>query len=101
MTPGKVSTSISCSDARWVGKVAHLGLGKVNVVNRLGGQARDDGGNLLGRKPEMRGRPVVETGRQITHRGIAVSFNLNDNAFDYFPHLSISSTDGSLIDTLL
>ena len=72
------------------GETPNLGLGELDVVDRLGGQTLNRGRDLVLGEPEVVRRPVVELHGQLPHRGIAPRIDVRENSFDRGPDALIA-----------
>ena len=70
-------------------EVAHLGLGEPDIRDRVLGDLRDDGGDVVVAQPEGGRGPLVEFLRKLAHGRVAARRHVGEYAFDGLLDLAI------------
>jgi len=77
------------------GEVAHLRLGKLDVLEIALCDLRNRAFDLGRAQLEIRRRPIVELLRELAHGGVASGLDLVKNLLDGFANLGVGGLDGA------
>ena len=82
-------------------KVAHLRLGKFDILEVALRHLRDGVLDLLRAEAEILRRPVVEFLRQVGHRRILTRVDIGEDALHRFAHLGVGGLDCARVHSAL